>query len=96
MKKMFRARSYLSRDPIDTVNVIGETKNYVDLAKRRTKRITDNTGYFDTFEEAVEFLLNIERREINRLEASIGISCNRMLELKSIERDQVKHSEDGW
>ena len=96
MKKMFRARAYLSHNPIDTVNIIGETKHYVDLAKSREKRITDDTGYFDTFKEAKEFLLEIEHREIKRLEASLGISYNRLLEIKEIEPSQVRHSEDGW
>ena len=57
-KIMYKARAWY-RPEILTVSIDGETEHFVKIGNRREKKRTDDTSFFETFEEAKAWLLEI-------------------------------------
>lgn len=82
---MIKYRTYLQR--IETVEIARETeKQVVLMGGRRSNKIGDYEGYFDTWDQAKQHLLDKTECEVQERKASLEYAKDKLGNIKGMKR----------
>lgn len=71
MKKYY---AYSPTIQIQEIEVESETNSFVLINGKSRRKLSDNQGYFDTFDQAKEFIVNYYNKELDIAISRIGRS----------------------
>lgn len=83
MTTKYHAMEYLNK--IEKVEIEKETDKFVIIKGRRSQKISENEGYFNSFEEARMFLFNYAKIKIDVYNAQVEYYRKRLHEVFVLE-----------
>ena len=85
---------YKFDNSIEKVSVVSETEHFVTIEyndfrgfqrTQREKKLTEYDAYFDTFEEAKNFLINDSEQKLNQIRLSLQREQGRLGNIKGMK-----------
>lgn len=82
---MLKYRTYVSSHKIDAVEVERETDISVWVGNRRRAKLTSYDCYFDTWEEAHEFLVDNAERDVECIRLNLERAKGKLGQIKGMK-----------
>ncbi len=73
---------------IEIVKVISETKRFIETSMGNRLKLGRNIAYFDTWEEARDFLMCRAQANVNQSGRALNIANSRLRDIKGMTREQ--------
>lgn len=96
MQTMFRVRDRWGSFEFVKVEVDKVTESTVTIKGNRALKCSDGTRYFESFDDAQRYAIDIVKREYDRAEKTMRESESRLIDIKRLTEQSIAVSNSRW